>query len=45
MEIINGELVIGDYSVGDEEELLAKLDKADKYDEIKATFFEGGEAQ
>ena len=41
MEIRNEKLVIDDNVIGNEDELLIIFDKANKYDELKATFNSG----
>lgn len=44
IEIRNSELVIDGHAIGNEEKILAALNKAKKYDELKATF-NGGDSQ
>lgn len=44
IEIRNSNLIIDGHSIGDEETILAIMDKAKKYDELK-THFEGGDSQ
>ena len=44
MEIKNEKLYIDGYAIGDEERLIEIFDKANKYDELKASF-EGGDSQ
>ncbi|WP_296882253.1 hypothetical protein [uncultured Methanobrevibacter sp.] len=41
LEIKNQKLIIDGYVIGDEDKLLSIFDKANKYDEIVATFKEG----
>ena len=42
IEIRNEKLIIDGYTIGNEEELIAICEKAVKYDELKASFKEGG---
>jgi len=44
MEIKNEKLYIDGYAIGDEERLIEIFDKANKYDELKATFENRGDA-
>jgi len=44
IEIKNQKLIINGYAIGDENKILAELNKAKKYDELKATF-NGGDSQ
>ena len=43
LEIRDKKLVIDDHIIGDEARLLEIFDKANKYDELVATFEEGGQ--
>ena len=44
MEIRNEKLYIDGYAIGNEERLIEIFDKANKYDELKASFEKGGDA-
>ena len=44
IEIRNNDLIVDGISIGNEEKLLAIMDKAKKYDELKA-HFKGGDSQ
>ena len=45
LEIRNQKLIMDDYVIGDEDKLLSIFDKANKYDEIVASFKKEGGPQ